>query len=46
MAGVCFYNYTIGFLSRYPDILIDGQNKLKGTFGDHFDSFFGYKNQR
>ena len=46
MAGLCSYNFTVGFLSRYPDIMSDGQNKIKGTYGSHFDLFLGYKNER
>ena len=46
MAGLCSYNFTVGFLSRYPDIMSDGQNKIKGTYGNHFDIFYGYKNER
>ena len=46
MAGLCFHNFTVGFIPKYPDIMSDGQNKLKGTIGHHIDSFFGYKNER
>ena len=46
MAGLCHYNFTIGFISRYPDVMSDGRNKLKGTIGDHLNTFFGYKNER
>ena len=46
MAGVCFYNFTVGYLSRYPDIMSDGPNKLKGRFGTPCNLFLGYKNER
>ena len=46
MAGVCFYNFTVGFLYSYPDITNDRPNKLQGVYGDHLDLFLGYKNER
>ena len=46
MAGICYYNFTVGFLSKYPDIMNDGQNKLKGILGEPYDQFLGYKNER
>ena len=46
MAGICYYNFTVGFVTKVPDIMSDGQNKLKGIFGIHYDNFFGYKNER
>ena len=46
MAGLCSYNFTVGFYSLYPDIMNDGHNKLKGIFGHHVNSFYGYKNER
>ena len=46
MAGICFYNFTVGFLAKVPDIMSDGPNKLKGILGDPYDTFLGYKKQR
>ena len=46
MAGLCFYNFTVGFYPQYPDLMSDGHNKLKGIFGHHVNSFYGYKNER
>lgn len=46
MAGVCSYNFTVGFGSKNPAIRNDGQNKITDKVGDLYDSFFGYKNQR
>ena len=46
MAGICSENFTIGFVSKYPDIMNDGENKLKGTVGVYFDKFYSYKNKR
>ena len=46
MAGVCLYNFTIGFVPRYPDIMSDGPNRIKGIYGTHWNSFLGYKNER
>lgn len=46
MAGICYYNFTIGFNPIYQDIKSDGQNKLKGIFGHDVDLFYGSKNER
>ena len=46
MAGVCLYNFTVGMRSKIPDIMKDGQNRIKGRFGSHIDKFYGYKNER
>ena len=46
MAGVCSYNFTIGYLFRYPEVVNDGQNRLKGRFGSPIDLLYGYKNER
>ena len=46
MAGICSYNFTIGFIARNPDIMNDGPNKLQGTYGKYFDKFLDYKNER
>lgn len=36
MAGLCSYNFTVGFRPKNPDIVSDGQNGLKGEVGDYF----------
>ena len=46
MAGLCSYNFTVGFRPKIPDVMSDGRNRLKGTFGIYLDDFFGYKNER
>ena len=46
MAGLCFYNFTIGYIHLNPDVMSDGQNQLKGTVGQPYNTFFGYKNER
>ena len=46
MAGLCFYNFTVGFYSQYPDVMSDGDNKLKGIVAHDANSFYGYKNKR
>ena len=46
MAGVCSYNFTVGFGSKNPAIRNDGRNKLKEAVGDLWDKFLGYKNER
>ena len=46
MAGLCFYNLTIGYRFKRPDITNNGQNRVKGSIGDIFDIFYDYKNKR
>ena len=46
MAGLCSYNFTVGFLSVYPHVMSDGQNQLRGTVGRQYNTFLGYKNER
>ena len=46
MAGVCFYNFTVGYLLRHQDIMSDGPNRLKGRMGSPWNSFLSYKNER
>ena len=46
MAGLCSYNFTVGFLPEKPDIMSDGQNRIKGIYGSPWNSFYGYKNER
>ena len=46
MAGVCLYNFTIGMRPKIPDIMKDGQNRIKGRLGSPIDLFYGYKNER
>ena len=46
MAGLCSYNFTVGFYPQNPDVMNDGHNKLKGGVGQPYDTFLGYKNER
>ena len=46
MAGLCSYNFTVGFVHKKNIIMNDGQNELKGIVGHHVNSFYGYKNER
>ena len=46
MAGLCSYNFTVGFRIKKTDIRNDGKNKLQGLIGHHFDAFLGYKYKR
>ena len=46
MAGVCLFNFTVGMRSKKPDVTNDGQHRLKGIFGQHFDNLYGYKDER
>ena len=45
MAGLCSYNFTVGFSPISMDILSDGEHKLEGIFGKLFDSFYSSKNE-